>query len=164
VVGQAAPRLAQDLALPRRITEARLAAQQPADPLGRIGHGLLEPRVEGLVEQPVRRLARGHLEERVDAGLHRPLAQQVGAERMDGPDLRDLQPRQRQREAVVLDRGGARARLLQLGAQPQLHLARRLVGERHREDAVEPDAAADERDDARDQLGGLAGARGSLDN
>ena len=57
------------------------------------------------------------------------------------------------------------ARALDLGAQPQLQLAGGLLGERHRDDAIELGAPArDHRDDPADQRGGLAGAGRGLDH
>ena len=59
---------------------------------------------------------------------------------------------------VALFRRRVGSRLLDLEAQPQLHLAGRLLGERDRDGACERAAAAsDQPDDATDQRCGLAG-------
>ena len=63
-----------------------------------------------------------------------------------------LQPRPLFGRAVL-------AGALDLGPQPQLHLAGRLLGEGHRDDAVErAHPLADKRDDPTDQCGRLAGS------
>ena len=60
---------------------------------------------------------------------------------------------------------GLRARALELFAQPQLQLAGGLLAERHRDDLADRGALVlDQRDDAADQLGGLAGAGRGLDD
>ena len=56
------------------------------------------------------------------------------------------------------------ARLLDLAAKAELHLAGRLLGEGHRDDPVErAGTRPDQTDDPADQRGGLAGARRRLD-
>src|SRR6185503_12922583 len=84
--------LAQQAARPllaARPAELRLALPAPQDP-AHAGTGALElglePAGEGALEQRARHVVGGHLEARIDAGLDRMLAQQVGAERVDGAD------------------------------------------------------------------------------
>ncbi len=164
VLGQVHPGAPQELAR-RRVVAAHLAPQEPPHALGRVADDALEPGVERLAEKPLLLLARGDVEDRVDARLHRPLAQQVGAERMDGADGRHFESSQRRGEALALLGRAFRARRLQLAAQAQLHLARRQVGEGDGQDAVEPGAPrAHQLDDARHQLGGLARPGRRLDD
>ena len=69
----------------------RHAAQRSPHAFGRVVELALQPVGERLVEEP-RRLPFGeHGERRVDARLDRPLAQQVGAEAVDGADVRFLE-------------------------------------------------------------------------
>ena len=164
VLGEIAPRLAQELAR-REIAGAHLAAQQPAHAHRRVRDGALEPGVESLVEEALLLLAGGHLEDRIHLRLHRPLAQQVGAEGMDGADRRCFQPLQGRGEPVALFRACSRPRHFQIRPKPELHLAGGEIGEGDRENAIERGApAAHQGDDARHQLGGLAGARRGLDD
>jgi len=73
---------------------------------------------------------------------------------------REIQTRARVRARVC---GGASA--LDLGAQAELHLARRLLGERDRHDAAERRRSGGEQgEDAGDELGRLAGAGGGFDD
>ena len=162
VLGEVAPGLPEQLA-GRRISGAHLSPQEPAHALQRRGDHPLEPAVEGLVEEPILLFSCGHFEHRIDAGFHGPFPEEVGAEGMDGTDGSGLQPFQGGRQPVALFDGGRRARLLQLGSQAQLHFTRRQVGEGDGQDAIERGpAGADERDDPRHELGGLAGASGRL--
>ena len=85
-----------------------------------------------------------HREQRIDARLDRPLAQQVGAEAVDGADVRFLERLQRLVQACrAARRSGAPARALAFErfAQPQLQLAGRLLGERDRDDLADLGAA-----------------------
>ena len=50
--------------------------------------GLLEPSIERRVEQFARNVLGRDFEHRIDARLDRPLAQQIGAERMNRADTR----------------------------------------------------------------------------
>ena len=59
---------------------------------------LLEPAIEGAPEEIAGDVLGRDLEERIDAGLDRPLAQQIAAERVDGADARLLELRQRRVE------------------------------------------------------------------
>jgi hypothetical protein len=156
----------QGLARPAAVHPG-LAAQEPADPLGWIVEGLLEPVVEHLLEQGGRLLLGHDHEARVDDRLDRPLAQDVGAEPVDGADAGQLQLSERAIEpGLLLGRGVRRAALaIDLGAQAQLHLAGRLVGEGDRDDAFQlRPPGPDERQDAPDQRRGLAGPGRGLDH
>ncbi len=88
---------------------------------------------------------------------------------MDGAHVREFEAHQRRLESAqarhILLRAGRGARVLELGTQAELHLPGRLVGEGHGDRAVESSAArAHHREDAGDQLRGLARARGRLDH
>ena len=112
---------------------------------------LLDPPPENPPEQPARLpLVQLH-EIRIDARLHRTLPQQVRAERVDRPDERAVQMLQR------LCRRRS-AQVLQLLPYPQLHLARRLMRERHRRDALHPHALRDRCRDRIHQCGRLSGS------
>ncbi len=106
-------------------------------------------------------------ERRIDARLDRPLAQEIGAEGVDGADVRFFEVM----HGVVEERarGGVRRRLrarsLELFAQAQLQLAGGLFAERDRDDLADRGALVlDQRDDAADELGRLAGAGGGFDD
>ena len=104
---------------------------------------------------------------RIDPRLDRPLAQQVGAERVDGPDARLLQAGERLDQPPARLRRARRvqARLLDPDAQAQLQLTRRGLGEGHRDEAVQGGASGlEHRDDPAHDLGGLPGSRGGLDD
>jgi hypothetical protein len=86
---------------------------------------------------------------------------------VDGADARDLELAEGAVQVGPLLRGGRAvvARLLQLGAQPELHLARGLLREGDRHDPLQiGDPRPQHGDDARHQHGGLAGPRRSLDD
>src|SRR5207245_375295 len=155
--------------LPRRGPRRRagtLGAGAPAEDaahrLAGIRERLLEPAVEGAVEEALGHVPGRHPEERVDARLDRPLAEQVGAERVDRADARLLE----RAERVVERLGGPRAsRLLDRLPEPELQLAGRGIGEGDRHHLVEPGAAGgQERDHAGHQLGRLPRPRGRLDH
>ena len=148
---------------PKPPTERRLNARR--SPSGGVGQGRLEPGVEGLPEN--RLGVRQHLEAGIDLRLHRPLAQQVGAEPVDGADLGFLE----MGDGVldVLGAGRARRRVpagrrrstraLKPLPQAQLQLAGGLLGERHGEDLADLGRARRQHvDDAGDQLRRLPGA------
>src|SRR5262249_41270188 len=86
---------------PRALVPATRPPQNPPHP----GGGILELEVEPPVERAIEELAgdvlRRHLEERIDAGLDRALAEQVGAERVDGPDPRLLELTERLDQALL---------------------------------------------------------------
>ena len=141
--------------------------QQPAHPLARLVEDSLEPSLERRVEHLARNVFGRDFEHRIDARFHRPLAQQVGAERMNRSDPRffELLERQVETRAPFARRFRALARAFDFGAQPQLQLARRLLGERHRDDSRQLAAPRpDHRDDSIHQRRGLAGARRRLDH
>ena len=69
--------------------------QCTAYPGSRVGELALEPALENAGEVPARNVLGRHLELWIDSRLHRPLAQQLGAERVDGADACDLELGQR---------------------------------------------------------------------
>ena len=80
-------------AIDRAVVAAERGAPQRAPhAFGRIGQLLLQPASERLVEQPRRRRLGEDLEQRIDPRFDRALAQQVGAEAVDGADVRLLEP------------------------------------------------------------------------
>src|SRR5262249_19974776 len=139
----------------------------------------LEPSREGLVEQTILLVLGRDLEERIDLGLHRALAEDVRAERVDRSDPRRLELLERLVEPIELGGAAVRrsravddalvSRALDLGAQAKLHLARGLLGEGHGDEVA---AAARERraarseegEDAFDERRRLAGPGRSLDD
>ena len=142
-------------------------AQQPAHPLARIVQHPLEPSLERGIEHFARDVLGCDFEHRIDARLYRPLAQQVGAKRMNRSDPRFFQLLERQVEtrSAFAQRLCELARAFDFGAQPQLQLARRFLGERHRDDPRQLAAPRpDHRYDSIHQRGGLAGARCRLDH
>ena len=83
------------------------------------------------------------------------------------PDPRDLELRERGLETLSLERVApvAETSALELTAQAQLHLPRREIGERDRHHLAESRASrAKERDQPRDQHGGLTRSRRRLDD
>ncbi len=145
----------------------RLAPQRPPDPLAGMIQLALDPVGEGLVVEPIRLALGEHGEGRVDPRLDRPLAQQVGTEAVDRADVRFLEPLDGAAEVRGLGarRRGRQPRVLQHFAEPQLQLAGGLLGEGHRDDLGNPGAAAlDQPHDPPDQLRGLAGTGGGLDD
>ncbi len=147
--------------------ETLTPAQETAQALARRSERLLEPSIEGAFEQFAGHVVGCDLEHRIDARIDRPLAQEIGAKRMDRADTRLLELAERTGEPLAFA-GGARgvaARALDLGAQPQLELAGGLLGERHRHDSAKLGAPARQRrDDPVDQCGGFAGAGRGLDD
>ncbi len=142
-------------------------SQGPPHALARIAQLLLQPGLERQVVETRRLVLREDLKLRVDTRLDRPLAQQVGAEPVDGADTRLFQVPQGLLEPVASVAGLALSRGFELFAQAQFQLAGRLLGERHGDDLVDGGAGVPGRehvDDARDQLGGLARAGRRLDD
>src|SRR6266850_5300149 len=98
--------------------------------LGRIAQRLLEPRAERARVQTVRLRLGQDGEQRIDARLDGTLAQQLGAESVNGVDVGFFERLER-----VLERsadgpiGRFRALALQFLAQPELQLTRRLLRE-----------------------------------
>ena len=77
-------------------------------------------------------------------------------------ELRQRPVEPRARLVIVADR---HASAVELFAQPQLQLARGLLGEGHRDDSTDVRLAlGDDADDASDERRGLAGACGRLDD
>ena len=146
--------------------EAR-AAKRPLHSLGGIRQLFLKPGMKRRVVQPAGLRLGEDGEQRIDARLHGTFAQQVGAETMDGADLRFFQPAKRIVQPLAFCRAGGRlgARSFELLAQPELQLARGLLGERDGNDFVNLCAAGfDHPDDAVDELGGFACASGGFDD
>ncbi len=133
--------------------------------LGRGLECLLQPLVDDVVEHPHRDRLQQDLEARVHVGLDGALTQQVGAEAVDGADVGVLEVRERILEAIAGLAVALRACVLDLLAQPELQLARRLLRERDGDDLADARAPLGQRvHHARHQLGGLAGARRGLDD
>src|SRR5439155_4153491 len=118
-------------------SEHRLALPAPQDTAhagSRARELGLEPASEGALEERARDVVGRHFEARIDSGLDRHLAQQIGAEGMDGADPRFFEPRQRLLEPLA---GGGRtrgveARAFDLGTEAKLELAGRRLGEGNR--------------------------------
>ena len=160
-------RLAQAIDGAVLAAEGRYDASARRTPSRRVGQLLLQPAVERLVEEPRRRRFGEHREQRIDARLDRPLAQQLGAEAVDGADVRFLESLERSSSRVrrVGIGAGIRARPLEPLAQPQLQLAGRLLGERDRDDLADVRAPlGQDREDPVDELGRLAGAGRRFDD
>src|SRR5690606_34779248 len=87
---------------------AALAPQDAAHALRRAREHELKPRRERAGDQLALLLVAEHVEGRIDAGLHRPLAQQIGAEGVDGADARGLELGERGLEALPLFVAGRR--------------------------------------------------------
>ena len=106
-------------------------------------------------------------EQRIDPRFDGPFTQQLGAEAMDGVDVRffeRLERRLRARRRTAARPRRARVPL-QLLAQPQLQLPRGLLGERDGDDLSILRAAGREHpQDPAHQLGRLAGAGGRFDD
>jgi hypothetical protein len=67
------------------------AAQRAADAFGGALQDRLEPDAECLIEQPLGLTLSEHSEQRIDTSLDRTLAQQIGAETVNGTDARFLE-------------------------------------------------------------------------
>ena len=146
--------------------EAR-APKRPLNPLGGIRELLLKPRMKRRIVQPAGLRLGEDGKQRIDARLHGTFAQQVGAETMDGADLRFFQPAKRVVQPLAFFRSGSRraARFFELFAKPELQLAGGLLGERDGNDFGHLCAAGfDHPDDAVDELGGFACACGGFDD
>ena len=121
-----------------RVGPARAPAQQPAHALGRIGERALEPVVERALEQraPPRRAPRSRTADRRPprpAARWSRSAQNAWIVAMRASS--SCSSAASSRRALVAARARSRrARGLELRAQPQLHLARGLLGERERDD------------------------------
>ncbi len=108
------------------------------------------------------------LEQRVDGSFDRVLAKQIGTQRVDRADAGDLELGERSLQTAMLDRldvRGGLAGFLERAAEAELHLARRLLGERHGDDLAERGATcANDGDDAADERRRLPRAGGGLDD
>ena len=82
--------------------EALAPAQQAAQALARRAERLLEPAIESAFEEFAGDVVGCDLEHRIDARLDRPLAQQIGAERMNRADARLLELAERAGEPRAL--------------------------------------------------------------
>jgi hypothetical protein len=166
VIHQGRGRRPQRVARASRVRPAWSATEHAPDALGWIGEGALEPAVEGNALQALRLVLGRHLEARIHSRLHGPFVQEVCAERVDRSDAGQLELFEGALEARSLGtalrcEGSCR---LDPAAQPQLHFARGLLGERHRHYTLErPRTRAQQGHDAVDQRRGLARARGGLD-
>ena len=142
---------------PQRTTHALLCVPQL----------LVQPTGERLFEEAFRLRVRQHREGGIDARFHRPLAQELRAEAVDGRDVRLFEVMHGGVQS--LPGFGRRRRpgpgTLQLFAQPQLEFAGRLLAERDSDDLADGGPLVlDQRDDAADQLGGFAGTCSGLDD
>ncbi len=135
----------------------------------RIPEGLLEPTVEDSTVDTFGLILGRDLEQRVDACLERTLSEEVGAESMDGADVRlfelgeaALEPRRH----LVVARGAARAAdFLELSPEPELQLTCRFLGEGDGGETRElAPAAAHHFDDAAHERRRLSRSRRRLDD
>src|SRR5262249_62302010 len=101
---------------------APLLAQPAPDALTRRCQLPLEPAIEDAREQAARHIVGGHLELRINPRLHRPLAQQLGAECVDGADARDLELRQGVPQVLTLGRRSALVLTVALDRRTQAEL------------------------------------------
>jgi hypothetical protein len=159
----------------QRVRVARRPAQPATERGRRRVQALLEPARHDAIEQLRALVLREHAEARIEPGLDGVLAQEIGGEPVDRADARELELGDRALEARTLHArrrrvlGGARldredGRLERL-ARAERELARRRLGEGGGHEARCARAPApQEAHDARDERGGLAGARGRLDD
>ena len=140
--------------------------QRPPQALGRTLQRLLQPGAKRARVETLGLRFGQHREQRIDAGLDRPLAKQLGAEAVNGVDVRVFERRERALEPlphVGVDRFGAVT--LQGFAQAELQFARRFLGEGDRHDlGHRRPPGRDGHQDAVHQLGRLPGARRRFDN
>src|SRR5262249_21160101 len=78
-----------------RPSAANLLAQRTPHTRAGLGELALKPAIEDAAEQASCDVLGRDLELRIDPGLHRPLAEQLGAERVDGADAGHLELRER---------------------------------------------------------------------
>ncbi len=143
------------------------APQQSAHPLARIFEHLFEPSIECGIEHLARNFFGRDFKPWIDLRLHRTLAQQVGAKRMDRADSRffELPERLVQARAHLAGESGSVARPLDFSAQPELQLTRGFFRERHRDDPSELAAPRlDHRHDSIHQRRRLPGPGRRLDH
>ena len=127
----------------------------------------VQPCGKGFVENPVGLRFGEHDECGIDARLNGPLAQQLGAEPVNGADVRLFEVVHRLVQTRQLGRvsGVGRARSFQLFAQSELQLTRGLLAEGDGDDLSNSRPLVfDQRNDAADQLGGLARTGRRLDD
>jgi len=162
----------------REARETRSPAERPPHTLRRVLELLLEPAVEGPRVKPLGLGLGQHLEPGIDARLDRPLAQELGTETVNGGDVGLLEVSQRVFQVTPALGGRCRrwalgapsarellARSLEAGAETQLELAGGLLGERHRDDAIDRRVALGEDvDDPLNELGRLPGTRRRFDD
>ena len=164
-VQQLERRAARDRARSRALRQIA-PPQQAAHSLARIVQHPLEPSFERGVEHLARNVLGRDFEHRIDPRFHRPLPQQVGAKRMNRSYACFFELLERLVEAQprFAQKFGAMARTFDFAAQPQLQLAGRLLGERHRDDPRQLAAPrSDHRHDSIHQRRGLARTGGGLD-
>jgi hypothetical protein len=150
-----------------RIAVERAPAERAPQAFGRSLELLGQPGVEGAA---VERLGLGlgqHLEARIRSRFDGPLVEEIVAEAVDRANARLFQVRDRVLEprAPRASFGRALALLLEPGAQPELQLAGRLLGERERRDRLDGSPPLGEHvDEACHQLARLARAGCGLDH
>ena len=158
--------------LPKAVHRSVFAAkcrppQRAPHAIGRIREHFLEPAPERLVEESCRRGLGQDFEERIDAGLDGALAEQVGAERVNGANVCFFELRERQIQTPALSsiRSGAHPRVVQPFPQPELELAGGLLRERDGDDVADVRLAlGDDVDDPPDERRRLAGAGRGFDD
>jgi hypothetical protein len=122
-----------------------------------------EPAVPRRVEEdPAAKLV-GDAEPRVDPGLHRPLLQEARRERVDRAHLGPVDVVERALERLELLALGLGHRALQLGPDADPELARRLLGERDGDDALDVRPRAEHGEQPVDEDGRLPRPRPGLD-
>jgi hypothetical protein len=166
VIHQGRGRRPQRVARTPRVRSAWSSTEHAPDALGWIGQGALEPAVEGSTLQALRLFLGRHLEAGIHSRLHGPLVQEVCAEGVDRSDAGQLELLEGALEARALGAAlGCESPCgLDSAAQPQLHLSRGLLGERHRHHTLErPRTRAQQGHDAVHQRRGLSRAGGGLD-
>ena len=158
-------RASQQIAGASRLAIAVALSQHAAHGFAWISELALEEALEGLVEETLLRGFVGGHEERIDARFDGALAEKLGAERVDRPDVRGLELADRLIEPRAHFVARVLARAFDFGAKSELHLARGFFRERdgHRR-GERGFAAREEAEDARDELRRLSGSRGRFDD
>ena len=137
-------------------------------PGGGIRELFLEPAFEDPAVETVLLLFGRDLEKGIDPRLQRPLLQEIGAEPVDGADVRLLELLEGALEPLshlrVAAGSGFGPRLFELASKPELQLARRLLGEGDGDDPRKlAPPARNHREDALHESRGLARACRGLD-
>ena len=146
--------------------QAARPTERTPDTLGRVLETFFEPAGKRLIEETLGLPLGEHAEQRVDPCFDGTLAEQVGAEPVNGADVRLLEVL----DGVLETRcGGGIARRAALLVQPlpqaKLQLARGLLGERHGNDLVHARAPGREhQENPVHELGCLARTRRRLDH